>query len=561
MTAPARQIRSLLEPPSGVIPPTRDRDAVLVPEVGAGSALVNRLGITLTLEEWRSAEAAARTAQIMSDFAHFWGALSLGLVTEDEVMGAIAGSRKLDIVTAREIGALQPDPAAYSQFKIEELRAAKLLPYSRRGDHVQVVLTDPTLPNAVRVLRSLEATGEVKIRLAKPSLLDPILARLGGRQSNDFNSISAEVAGSRRRSVSVARLQFGIKDGEAEADKSEIERRVDEYLELALTSGASDVHFDPGPDGLLIAMRVDGRMRDIQRITPTNTGLEPAEVRKVMEAMLRRVFVMTKRQYDLAGNTPIDGAFSWARPSGERVDVRFVGFSTTWGRELVAITLRFLGVSRGDETLDNRGFEAGARKKIGQAVASRDGVIITTGPTGSGKSTTMHAVLRSVYTSDMKVITIEDPVERKVPAYRQLEVQPNNPEASFPRLLRSAMRMDPDTILVGEIRDEESAEVTVQAANTGHLVCTTVHANSALMALKRLESLGVSHFLLATTTKLLMAQRLVRRLCRHCMAGTEEGDREHVAAILQEHGYEKTITWATQTLEGWIGRSPWRMRQ
>jgi type II secretory ATPase GspE/PulE/Tfp pilus assembly ATPase PilB-like protein len=546
MTA-LRSSRSLLEAPPGTPAPSRAvADAVIVPEVDAGSTSVTRWNLALTLDEWRNAESAARSGQILSEYAQLWGALSLRLVTEDDVMSAIAAARRLDIVTAREIGSLQPDPAAYNQFPIAELRAAKLLPYSRRGDSVMVILTDPTLPNAARVLRTLDASGDVKLRLAKPSLLEPILARLDARRSSDFGSVSAEVTGIRpRRSVSSSRLQFGITEGEDEADKSQIERLVDEYLELALSSGASDVHFDPGPDGLTIAMRIDGRVRDIQRITPKTASLEPPEVEKVTRAILRRIFVMTKKQYDLAGNAPIDGAFSWQRPgTREKIDIRFVGFATTWGRDLVAISLRFLGVSRGDETLDNRGFEATVRRKIGQAVASREGVILTTGPTGSGKSTTMHAVLRSAYTPDMKVICIEDPVERKVPAYRQLEVQPQNPEASYPRLLRSTMRMDPDIILVGEVRDEESAEVTVQAANTGHLVCTTVHANSALMALKRLESLGVSPFLLATTTRLLMAQRLVRRLCRHCMASTESGDREHVTAILREHGYEKTIQWS-----------------
>jgi type II secretory ATPase GspE/PulE/Tfp pilus assembly ATPase PilB-like protein len=187
---------------------------------------------------------------------------------------------------------------------------------------------------------------------------------------------------------------------------------------------------------------------------------------------------------------------------------------------------------------------------IRRVTSTADGIIVNTGPTGSGKSTTMHAILADLRRPHLHIHTIENPVERRIDGYRQMEVKgvvgvDKEFNATYANLLRASMRMDPDIILVGEVRDSESAQVAMAAANTGHFVLTTLHANTALMGIQRLFHFDVEVFALSQSVKLLMAQRLVPRLCASCSKPTEtEADLEQAAAILDEHGYPREMTWA-----------------
>jgi len=543
---------SMSNPVRAVVHPfldaSADDDAIepvhpLIPAVSNTSSLKEQWGVSLTIEQWREAGQAAKDSLPQrSDFAPLWGALHLGLIDADRLTVAIGTALRKDIVTPREFADVQPDRQAVALVKYEDMKAGKILPYRLQGNKVRVLLVDPTLTIAKKVLGDLAAL-DVDMKIGPERLVLDMIDRLAGSNTTQrLDSMAAEVQG---RSTKQLRAVFGLEGGKA--TESEIGSKIDSYLETALKSGASDVHFDPLEDGLSVGIRVDGRIQEIARITPATSGLRPEEVTGVVQALLRRVFVMAKRSYDSAGNGPQDGAFTWVCPnSGNRkYDVRFAAFSTTWGRDMVSITLRFLSVSRGDETLNNRGFESRMLRTLHQAMQNKEGILINTGPTGSGKSTTMHAMLRYVYRPDLKVITIEDPVERKVSGYRQLEVVPSSADATYPKLLKATLRMDPDVLLVGEIRDEESAEVAIAAANTGHLVLTTVHANTALMALMRLQSLGVSPFLLSTTTKVLLAQRLIRRLCRRCAAFTDgQSDTGHLQGIMAQAGYDPNATWA-----------------
>ena len=283
------------------------------------------------------------------------------------------------------------------------------------------------------------------------------------------------------------------------ANKAPIIKLVNTILFQALKMRASDVHFHPYVDRMQVRIRIDGILYDMDPIP-----------RKVQEAIVSRIKVMGKM--DIAERRlPQDGRASIRLGDGE-VDVRISSVPTTYGERIV---MRLLDKSARVYTLDEIGLEPKNRAMLREYLNFSHGIILVTGPTGSGKTTTLYAAMSEVDTTQKNVLTIEDPVEYSLPGVSQVQVNTKK-GLTFANGLRSFLRQDPDVMMVGEIRDLETGEVAIRAALTGHLVFSTVHTNDAPSTITRMVDQGIEPYLVASSMVLVIAQRLVRTICKHC---------------------------------------------
>jgi len=276
----------------------------------------------------------------------------------------------------------------------------------------------------------------------------------------------------------------------------------DELLQAALLRGASDIHVDPAQRHVRVRFRVDGELEDYREL--------PVEMH---HPLISRFKVLA--EMDIAEKrAPQDGRFSvGVGPTGGKVDVRVASLPTKYGERM---TLRLLAVDAGTLTLERLGMSAADLGVFQKAVERPHGLVLLTGPTGSGKSTTLYAALRQrLQHGGGNIITIEDPIEYEIPGVAQVEVDSVD-KVSFNRALRSVLRHDPDVIMIGEIRDAETADVALKSALTGHLVFSTLHTNSAPSVVTRLIDMGLQRYLVAATLRAAVAQRLVRELCPAC---------------------------------------------
>jgi type II secretory ATPase GspE/PulE/Tfp pilus assembly ATPase PilB-like protein len=275
----------------------------------------------------------------------------------------------------------------------------------------------------------------------------------------------------------------------------------DDLLYSAVLRQASDIHIDPGPDTLRVRFRVDGGLEEIQRFPMAHAGNLTNRFK-----VLAQMDISEKR-------APQDGAFRHNYGDGRTLDIRAATLPTKWGERL---TLRLLGLQTGVLTLERLGMDAGHLQLFEAALAQPHGMILLTGPTGSGKSTTLYAGIRRLLEMEsLNIITVEDPVEYDIQGVAQVSVDSAD-KTSFAGALRSILRHDPDVVMIGEIRDGETAGIAVKASLTGHLVFSSLHTNTAAGAVTRLGDMGVERYLIASTLRLSIAQRLVKKLCPRC---------------------------------------------
>jgi type IV pilus assembly protein PilB len=287
----------------------------------------------------------------------------------------------------------------------------------------------------------------------------------------------------------------------SEAEVIDAASLSDDLLYSAILRQASDIHIDPGAETLRIRFRVDGGLEEIQRLPMSVAGNLTNRFK-----VLSQMDISEKR-------APQDGAFRHTYGDGRTLDIRAATLPTKWGERL---TLRLLGLQTGVLTLQRLGMDAGHLKLFEAALAQPHGMILLTGPTGSGKSTTLYAGIRRLLELEaLNIITVEDPVEYDIHGVAQVTVDSAD-KTSFAKALRSILRHDPDVVMIGEIRDGETADIAVKASLTGHLVFSSLHTNTAAGAVTRLGDMGVERYLIASTLRLSIAQRLVRRLCARC---------------------------------------------
>lgn len=316
--------------------------------------------------------------------------------------------------------------------------------------------------------------------------------------------------------------------GSEAAEKAPVIRFVDLLLSQAVKSRASDIHIEPQEKTTVVRMRIDGVLRNM---------VPPAK--KMQAAVIARIKILS--QMDIAERRlPQDGRFK-IKATGRAIDVRVSAIPTIYGEKVV---MRILDIAGVNHNLDQLGFEPPALQEFKNMLSKPHGIIVVTGPTGSGKSTTLYSALNYLKDPTKNITTVEDPVEYRLAGINQIQVKPEI-ELDFARCLRSILRQDPDIVLIGEIRDKETVEIAIKASLTGHLVLSTFHTNDAPSAISRFIYMGIERYLLASSLNMVIAQRLVRKICDRCKEPVhlEEKilqslriDPEHAADAVFFHG-------------------------
>jgi type II secretory ATPase GspE/PulE/Tfp pilus assembly ATPase PilB-like protein len=278
-------------------------------------------------------------------------------------------------------------------------------------------------------------------------------------------------------------------------------RFVTEIITQAIDDGATDIHFEPQEGQLRIRYRVDGILIPIPL---------PENLLRYQDAIISRLKIMARLNIS-EKRLPQDGRINF-RSGANSLDIRVSTIPTIYAE---SVSLRLLNLRREAYTMDRLGMDAGEQALIRQVLDFPHGIILVTGPTGSGKSTSLNAFLREINSTDLRIVTVEDPIEYEVPGANQIQVRPEI-GLTFASALRHILRQDPDVIMVGEVRDRETADIAIRASLTGHLVFSTLHTNDAPGAITRLVDMGIEPFLIGSALELVIAQRLVRRLCEAC---------------------------------------------
>lgn len=414
----------------------------------------------------------------------------LGLVTETDLARAYAACLGLDLVTAT---AFPKEPVLPDTLKKTFLTANKVLPLRVDGRVLHVAIADPlnyTTVNSLQFATHLQITAHV----AEPRAIEDAIEQLYGTGGNRMSAIAQELTGG-QTATNVARLDQ-LKDQTSDAP---VIRFVNAMVDRAIDSRASDIHIEPFATGVRIRYRVDGMLRDVDA--------PPAESSAAIQSRIKIMAQLNIAQKRL----PQDGRMRLAI-RGRMLDFRVATTPTMFGE---AIVIRVLDPKMSHLSEADLGFSPRALERYRELLTRPHGIVLVTGPTGSGKTTTLYAALNSLNQRDRKILTVEDPVEYMIEGVNQVNVSPDI-GYGFAAALRSFLRQDPDVMMVGEIRDLETSEVAAQAALTGHLVLSTLHTNDAASAVTRLLDMGVEDFLIASTLNGVVAQRLVRRLCPKC---------------------------------------------
>ncbi|AOV04936.1 GspE/PulE family protein [Delftia sp. WSY_4] len=412
---------------------------------------------------------------------------------------------------------LRIDPLRVDAGRVGEIMSAsyaerhKVLPVQVSPQEVVVATAEPFIDDWVA---EVERQARRKVRRVLASPVD--LKRYTGEFFALAKSVrAAEKAGGAASAASFEQLvELGNSSKQLDANDQGVVRVVDWLWQYAFDQRASDIHMEPRRDQGVIRFRIDGVLHPVYQVP---MGVLNAMVSRVK--LLGRMDVVEKRR-------PQDGRIKTRNPRGDEVEMRLSTLPTAFGEKLV---MRIFDPDNTVKDLDALGFTSHDAQRWNELVRRPHGIILVTGPTGSGKTTTLYSTLKRVATEEVNVSTVEDPIEMIEPSFNQTQVQ-TQLDFGFTEGLRSLMRQDPDIIMVGEIRDLATAEMAVQAALTGHLVFSTLHTNDAPSAVSRLMELGVPPYLINATLLGVLAQRLVRTLCPQC----KQRDEETSAATLAE---------------------------
>jgi type IV pilus assembly protein PilB len=399
----------------------------------------------------------------------------------------IAERFELPFIDLRAIGVLRD---AADVIEARTLVRASAVPYAFDGERLLVAIADPADVQSVDELR-IATRRELVLGVAP---LEDIELEL--------RNLERQIEATRRHAVDEGERFSYEEEAEVTEDEASgpLVELVNSLVFQAIEEGASDVHFLPQPEGLFVRLRVDGVLRELERI-PRQRAL----------AVVSRIKVLAK--LDIAEHRrPQDGRITLRTSAGRQVDIRVSILPSVEGEGAI---LRLLDKSQKPPTLTEIGLSFSMQMALEQVLTRPNGALLVTGPTGSGKSTTLYAALADLARPEINAITIEDPVEYRVPGIYQLQVN-DKIEFDFAKALRSVLRSDPDVVMVGEIRDRETAEISMRAALTGHFVLSTLHTNDAPSAITRLTEMGVEPFVVASAITAVLAQRLARRLCEHC---------------------------------------------
>ena len=345
------------------------------------------------------------------------------------------------------------------------------------------------------------------------------------RYIDEFYRLAKSVSGADQKIAAPGNfelLNLGTSDQEPDANDAHIVNIVDWLLQYAFGQRASDIHIEPCREQGRVRFRIDGLLHDVYQFPPQVTMAVVSRLKS-----LGRMNVAEKRK-------PQDGRVKTKSPAGAEVELRLSTLPTAFGEKLV---MRIFDPQVLLKGFDELGLSGEDQQRWHAMTRQTNGIILVTGPTGSGKTSTLYTTLRQLATREVNLCTVEDPIEMVEPAFNQMQVQ-HNIDLSFASGIRALLRQDPDIIMIGEIRDQETAEMAIQAALTGHLVLSTLHTNDAPSAISRLQELGIAHYLIKATLIGVMAQRLVRLLCPHCKRATGTAHEAIGCVECRNSGYQ-----------------------
>jgi len=420
--------------------------------------------------------------------------LDEGVASPEGIARTLASRFQLPFVDLPLVGIQQESTGHIPLHVLERVTA---VPYALEGSILRVAVADPGNVQAIDELR-LATSFQLELGVASREDIANEIRRL---------TRASEAFGAR----AVLEEEEGLLgEAEEEADDLEVDdgisdvplvRLVNSIIFQAAEDGASDIHFEPQEDSLLVRLRIDGVLHEVQRIPKRMTAGVTTRLK-----VLAKLDIAERRK-------PQDGRISLnAAAAGRLLDIRVATLPTVEGESVV---MRLLDKSKKAPTLVDLALSEDMRAKLAEIIRRPTGAILATGPTGSGKSTTLYAAMTEISSPEINIITVEDPVEFRLPGVNQVQIN-SRAGLTFAAALRSILRSDPDVVMVGEIRDSETAKISIEAALTGHLVLSTMHTNDAPGAISRLNEMGVEPFLTGSAVSAVLAQRLARKLCTHC---------------------------------------------
>ena len=392
------------------------------------------------------------------------------------------------------------------------IREYMVIPLELKNNTLRVIMANPEDRDTLDALK-VATSADVLVYTADPKLMDEYISRFYGQESQNINRIMEDIGEKSLDFIREEEEDIGhLKDLAAEAP---IIKLVNLFITRAVEGRASDIHIEPFEDELKVRYRIDGVLHDVE-----------SAPKRLQAAIVSRIKIMAKLNI-AERRLPQDGRIRLKVGEGE-IDLRVSTIPVLYGESVVMRILRKEGIVIDLKLL---GFPPKTLSDFNQLITKPNGILLVTGPTGSGKTTTLYGALDKINSPDKKIITVEDPVEYQLKGVNQIQVKPQI-GLNFANTLRHIVRQDPDIIMIGEVRDLETAEIAIQSALTGHLVFSTLHTNDAPSAITRLIDMGVENFLLSSTVRGILAQRLVRVICPECKEGDSSmADREALSAL------------------------------
>ncbi len=406
---------------------------------------------------------------------------------------AMALARRYNLPFA-DISRTAVPPEVAELVPVRTLQRVGAVPIAIAGDRLKVAVANPGDIHGIDELR-LATRYAIDLCVASRDDISVEVARIARMSEfNEAQSVLDEIAYTSEDDEEDLEAEDGVSD-------APLVRLVNSIIMQAAGDGASDIHFEPQEESLTVRVRVDGVLTEAQRIP-----------KRMANGVTTRLKVLSK--LDIAERRkPQDGRISLnARSVGRLLDIRVAVLPTVDGEKVV---MRLIDKSRKTPTLESLGLSEVMRQKIGEIIRKPTGALLVTGPTGSGKSTTLYASMAEINRPEINIITVEDPVEYRLTGINQVQIN-NRAGLTFGAALRTILRSDPDVIMVGEIRDAETAKISIESALTGHFVLSTLHTNDAPGAVTRLAEMGVEPFLVGSAVSAVLAQRLARKLCTNC---------------------------------------------
>ena len=438
-----------------------------------------------------------------------------GITTEDSIATTLATQMNIPYLNLNEITI---PPEVLTTIPDGIVRSHNLLPVKLEGNRLQITMADPLDVFIIDEI-TFQTGYELEIGISPESQIEAAVKHYYGNSESLQNAVD-NLTAERKTEVTLDESFFTTFDLNEDEQKVPIINLVNTIIQQAINDKASDIHIEPDEEIVRVRYRIDGILNELMKAPKT-----------IQSELVSRLKIMA--QMDISEKRlPQDGRIK-VKVQNKNIDLRVSSLPTVFGEKIV---IRILDKSRLSLTLDQVGFDEDLLKLFKTLSSAPNGIVLMTGPTGSGKTSTLYAAINFVKSPEINITTVEDPVEYLIPSINQVQVR-TEIGLTFARTLRSILRQDPNVILIGEIRDFETAQIAIESALTGHLVFSTLHTNDAASAVTRLIEMGVEPYLVASAVIGVGGQRLVRKICQSCRTIYEPTDPEQIE-VLKEYGFE-----------------------